>query len=369
MEQENDAWYTDKGDEADVVLSTKVRIARNLANFPFPVKMKGRDAERVQSLVFDAFNHLENGEKFQAIQADKLDLLSSHILEERGILSPSEVSSATRDTGVILRTDGRVSCTVNVVDHVRISSFVAGMAFEQAVKLAKDVDLGLQKTVQFAASYDFGYLTSSLTDAGSGEKISLKVHLPSISALGRIGSLIMEMNERGIGFAAAYGSGSTGFVSGIGKGSSLGAYYEIRSLDSQSGTEFDQMTSIAAAAKKIVEYERVARAECSSSMPSDIRNFLFRALALARSSVFVPLREAVEIISAVKWALDMNLLTGIDDSVLFALLYRIQEAHLEYVLKNGSFNFEKDISGTVKKNARLRALILQEAFEDIKLMV
>jgi len=65
----------------------------------------------------------------------------------------------------------------------------------------------------------------------------------------------------------------------------------------------------------------------------------------------------------------MNLLTGIDDSVLFALLYRIQEAHLEYVLKNGSFNFEKDVSGTVKKNGRLRALILQEAFENIKLMV
>lgn len=93
MEAESDAWYTDKGSEADVVLSTKVRIARNLANFPFPVKMKGRDAERVQSLVFDAFNHLENGEKFQAIQADKLDLLSSHILEERGIITPAEVSS------------------------------------------------------------------------------------------------------------------------------------------------------------------------------------------------------------------------------------------------------------------------------------
>ncbi|MBP5696172.1 MAG: hypothetical protein J6X11_05910 [Treponema sp.] len=179
----------------------------------------------------------------------------------------------------------------------------------------------------------------------------------------------MEMNERGIGFAAAYGSGSTGFVSGFGKGASLGAYYEIRSLDSQSGTEFDQMTSIASAAKKLVEYERTARTECASSMPSDIRNFLFRALALARSSLFVPLREAIEIISAVKWALDMNLLSGIDDSVLFALLYRVQEAHLEYVLKNGSFNFEKDISGTVKKNGRLRALILQEAFEDIKLMV
>ena len=159
-----------------------------------------------------------------------------------------------------------------------------------------------------------------------------------------------------------------GVVSGLGKGSSLGSYYEIRSLDSQTGTEFDQMTEIASLVKKIAELEREARKECISSIPGIMKNFLFRALALSRSSIFIPLREAVEIISGVKWALDSSMLEGITDGELCALLYRIQEGHLEYVLKNGAFNFDKDISGTVKKNERLRALILQEAFEHIKLI-
>ncbi len=95
---------------------------------------------------------------------------------------------------------------------------------------------------------------------------------------------------------------------------------------------------------------------------------MYRAVARARSSMFVSLREAISIISGVKWGKDMGFLTGIDDTELHALLYRIQEGHLEYVLKNGILNFEKEVNDVPqKKNERLRALILQEAFQDIKL--
>ena len=191
-------------------------------------------------------------------------------------------------------------------------------------------------------------------------KLSLRVHLPSLSMQGTIGSVSEELNKNGILFSALYGVGD--------KGASLGSYYELVSTNSQTGSEFDQVVSMSSAAKKLAEMERGAREKCLDIMPSEVRNYLYRSIALARSSIFISLREAVDIISGVKWGKDIGLVDGIDDATLHALLYRIQEGHLEYVLKNGEFHFEKDISDNpVRKNERLRALILQEAFEDVKI--
>ncbi|HBG66324.1 MAG TPA: hypothetical protein DDW78_07625 [Treponema sp.] len=364
-----DAWYTYRGNDDDVVVSTKVRLARNLANFPFPAKLRGTDGERIQSIVFDAFNHLEDCEQFQAIAVSQLDSLGSRILEERGILGPSAGSSG-KDAGIILRTDGRVACTVNIADHVHISSFAPGMDCSTALQVSQAVDKGLQQHIQFAASYDFGYLTSSLLDSGSGMRISIRVHLPSLSMQGRIRSIAEDMSGKGVLFSASFGSGGMDNVSGAGgTGASLGAYYELSSTNCGSGSELDQLASIVSAGKKIMEMERSARSECRRDMPSDVRNYLYRSVALARSSLFIPLREAIDIISGIKWGTDMGMLCGIEDASLRALLYRIQEGHLEYVLKNGSFKFEKDVSANAaKKNERLRALILQEAFEDVKVI-
>ena len=114
--------------------------------------------------------------------------------------------------------------------------------------------------------------------------------------------------------------------------------------------------------------EREARAECKNTMFSSIKNIVFRALSVARSSIFVTLRESIDIISAIKIALDFHLIKGITQGDLHALLYRVQNGQLEFVLNNGSFNFEEDIeNNSMKKNERLRALVLKEAFENLKL--
>lgn len=355
-----DAWYTYEGKDEDVVLSSCVQLSRNLANFPFPAKLRDRDGSRVQSIVFDAFNKLEDSDRYQAISVSNLDSLGNKILAERGIYgNASEKDINVENAGIILRTDGYISCTVNIIDHVRISSFSSGLDFDSVLKNSQGVDSQLQKYIQFAASYDFGYLTSSLMEAGSGIRLVLRAHLPSLSLLGEIKNLSEEVFSDGIVCSAPFGSGN--------RGSSLGAYYDFSSRNCQNGSEFDQIASIVSVGKKIIEKERYARQECISNNPSEIRNRLFRSLSIARSSLFISVREAIDIISCVKWGLDLNIINGILDSELHALLYRIQEGHLEYVLKNSNFNLEDDIKEPVKKNERLRALILQEAFEDIQI--
>ncbi|MCR5763511.1 MAG: hypothetical protein K6G00_09045 [Treponema sp.] len=355
-----DAWYTYKGFQDDVVLSSNVQLSRNLANFPFPSKLHGRDGSRVQSIVFDAFNKLEDSEHYQAISVSNLDSLGSKILRERGFFgSASDKDINTENSGIILRTDGYISCTVNIIDHVRISSFSSGLDFDNVLNNSQGVDSQLQNYVQFAASYDFGYLTSSVMEAGSGIRLSIRTHLPSLSMLGCIKDTSEEMYKEGIVCSAPFGAGEFN--------SSLGSYYDFSLINCQSGSEFDQTASIVSVGKRLIEKERSARQECMRRFPSEIRNNLFRSLAIARSSLFISARDAINVIHCVKWGTDLEIIKGISDSELHALLYRIQEGHLEYVLKNGTFEFEEDITNTSRKIERLRALILQEAFEDINI--
>ena len=115
--------------------------------------------------------------------------------------------------------------------------------------------------------------------------------------------------------------------------------------------------------------EKTARKECEYNKMSLIKDMVYRAFALAKYSLFMPVRESVEVISNIKLGKDLNLLNGIDDNKLNALLYRIQDGHLEYVLKNGDFDFPGDIAeDSVKKNERLRCLILQEAVEKVSVV-
>lgn len=351
----SDAWYAVPGKDNDVVLSSRVRFARNLANFPFPARLRASDSERIQAIVFDAFNHFEDSESYQAISVQQLDAVGKEILVERGVL---DASRDGKYSGVVMRSDGKVSCTVNDVDHVRISSFSTGLDFDAALSAGRYVDASLQKSVQFAASYDFGYLTSSLFDAGSGMKLSVRLHLPSLSLLGKIGSAGESLSKKGFTFTATYGLGA--------KGSSLGSFYQVSSLNSLSGSEFDQVASLTAAIQQLTEQERLARKQCMESEQTQVRNQVYRSLALCKYSKLLELREAISLISGVQFGLDTKLLSGVDDSVVHALLYRMQDGHLEFVLKNGDFHFEEDIAQNMQqKKERLRALIVQEAFEAI----
>ena len=360
-----DTWYARPGSEQDVVVSTAVELHRNLANFPFPERLDDSDGARVMSIVFDAFNRLEDSERYQTVAANLLDSNAFRIMRERNILPSDEY----RNAGIILRSDGKVSCTVNCGDHVRIASFFSGMDFDRPLVITGKLDSDIQHFVQFAASYDFGYLTSSIADCGSGMRLSFSAHLPSLCMLGRIRSLSEEVAAAGFSMSAEYASGGAGGLSGRNfDGSALGGYYRISSTNCISGTEFDQVASIIALCKKVIDAERAAREECRRTVPSSVQNYMYRAASIARSSVFVTLREAIEITGGVKWALDMGFLSGINETDLHSLLYRIQEGHLRYVLDNGKFKFEDDVSGSEdKKIERLRALILQEAFENLQI--
>ena len=353
----SDAWYAASGDDDDVVVSSRVRLARNLANFPFPETCDDDEAAQVQNIVFDSFNNMENAEAFQSVPLSAVDPLGAKILSERGLFENNF------GTGLVMRLDGISSCLVNCVDHVRISSFAPGLSCNAVYASSRELDLQMQKRIQFAANYDFGYLTANALDSGSGMKSSIRVHLPSISYAGKINDVISLAAKKGFSVTAPYGNGAR-------SGSSLGAFYQISSVNSVSGNEIDQLAAITSFGKNICETERKFRVKYADNKVTPVRDMVLRAFSTARFCMLLNLREAIDLISTVKWGLDLGMVKGTKDFLLSSLLYRVQSGHLGFLLKTGNFNFEGDVDGDENlKEDRLRAIIIQDAFKKISFAI
>ncbi|MDR1748561.1 MAG: hypothetical protein LBR47_05820, partial [Spirochaetaceae bacterium] len=248
-----DAWYARSGVENDVVLSCRVRLARNLVNFAFPGRMRGDDPERVRSLVFDSFRQMEFPDRYQTVCVGDLDPLGVRILSERGVISASLLSEPW--SGVILRSDGVLSCTVNDGDHVRISSFVPGLNLFEAWDICRETDLAMQERLQFAAAREFGFLTASFRDLGSGMRVSALLHLPAVSAAGMRERVFRDFLGQGYAIAGYYG---VGVGDGTFPGESLGAFYQLSNENASSGDEEEQLDFIREGAARLLRLERNA---------------------------------------------------------------------------------------------------------------
>jgi protein arginine kinase len=355
--EEADPWYALPGREDDVVLSTRLRLARNLADFPFPAYEKGDDAERVLSLVFDSFAHLEKAGDYQAHRLDRLDPIRKKLLFERGFLTSLSTGKAgSPGEGIVLKEDGTVVCTVNDTDHIRIASFASGLALKTLWEKCHELDTEMQKRLRFAVSYESGYLTSSLFDVGSGMRVSAHLHLPATEMIGddALNTMIATVSKRGFSVEPVFSLGVDGLP--------LGAYYRFRNTSSQQDNEMHQYTTLEGVALYAASLERNYRLDVAKSMPTTLRDRVYRAFAAAKYCRFLTEDEAVTLISSIALGTHTRLITGVEQTALAALFYRIKDAHLEMVIRSGNFDFEDDTAASdAYKVRRMRALIVQEA--------
>ena len=170
------SWFYEDGPENDVIISTRARIVRNLADFKFPSKMSEDDVRRVVSLAEDAFNYDEN---FQFVRASELSKTGLQVLRDNTMIGNNNFQAFA------MNNKEAVICLVNELNHLKIINFDCGFDPEKVMKNVYKVDENLQKKLQFAASYEFGYLTSQIKDCGTGLRISIRIFIPSIVLSGR----------------------------------------------------------------------------------------------------------------------------------------------------------------------------------------
>lgn len=347
------AWYTEEGQDNDVVLSSRVRLSRNLVGFSFPLTIKSDDAERVQSLVFDAFNHQEDAEQYQILQMSNLDVSGRRILSERGVIEADVGNEPWR--GLIVRNDGFLSVTVNMEDHVRIAAFSAGLSLYSCSSTTKNLEELLQKKLEFAVMPGFGYLSSGLFSTGTGLKISALVCLSGLVMSGLLDRVMRDFLANGFVIKGYYGQRN---------GTSPGCLYQISNFSAAQGDAESQLSVMNQAVTKLVALERKSRSELLNSSPTIVEDTIFRAIVTAKYARLIQLPEAIDLINRIKLGVNLGLVHGIGNHELTALLYRIQNAHLHFVLSGDSITIESDIVSEETRKDRLRAMIIQEVLKN-----
>ena len=359
---QNDSLFCKDGPDNDVALQTVVRYTRNLANFPFSNCLRVNDLERVKSIIFDSINRIKDAEKYHIISSPELFKIET--LVDCGILD----EGCKEDATLAVNDENYLSCfIINDVDHLKIKCIMPGSDTENAYENCRNIDLQMQQNLQYAASYEFGYLNSNFCDVGSGISFKTMVHLPFLALTGKIGEVSRRLLDKQISLSSCFSGSREGSIFNFSKDAySQGSFFEISTTNSFYGTELDQHANFKQELMNIIEEERLCCLNYVRKNSTLLKHDVFRAYGISQFSKFITRQEAIDIMCAMKMGVNAGLIEGIQHKELNFLPYKIMFTNIERIIKAGKFNFEMDIADNIRMEGdRLRAILLQDELKNI----
>ncbi|MDQ2084889.1 protein arginine kinase [Herbivorax sp. ANBcel31] len=326
-------WYIEKGPESDVVMSSRVRLARNFKDFPFPFRMKREDGEKVLKKVKDVI--LEKGSdigRFDFENIQKLSPLSRQILVEKHLMS-TELADSNMESGIIISSDERASIMINEEDHLRIQCLFPGMQLDNAWNLCNSIDNLFEENVDFAFEENFGYLTSCPTNVGTGIRASAMLHLPALTMTGHVKGILEVCGKLGITVRGIYGENSE----------ASGNMFQISNQVTLGQTEEEIITNIKNIAKQVIDQERMLRKELYRQNPFRFEDRIYRALGILSNARIVSSEESFKLLSDVRLGVDMGIISNIDINNLNEIFISIQPANLQQSVGRQLLSGERDV--------------------------
>ncbi len=314
----DEGWFSSSGAEDDVAVSSRVRLARNLFGFPFPPVMSKEEEEQVQREVTEAFEKLKMS--FEAIYLDRLPPLERKILMEQNIISQDFCVSPNKL--VLLSGDGRISAMVNEDDHLRLTCMRTGLCLQEIFAAVDELDSRLEGSLHFAASIEWGYLTSRLDNAGTGLRASVMLHMPALVTDDTIGWALKRINQMGLQIKGYWGDGDH----------SLGDMYQISNPLCIGYREKEILASVGEAARELVEYERKAREESTKSRRIELEDRVHRAFGVLKACRLISSKEAITLLSTVRLGISLGMISELGIEVVTSLMIRAQKAHIQKML-------------------------------------
>lgn len=282
-------WYISSGNNSDVVMSTRIRLARNLQEYPFPARLdvKGENqvCEKVRDALFGGNSHMKD--EFAYIKMDSLSETEAVALAEKHLISP-EFASERAGRALILNKDESVSIMLCEEDHVRIQVMAPGLDMEGAYETADKIDTLLDSALGFAFDENLGYLTQCPTNLGTGMRASVMLHLPALTACGQMGKLASTVSKLGLTIRGSYGEGSE----------TKGDFYQLSNQVTLGISEKAAMDNLKSITMQLVERERNLRKEMIGS--AQIQDKIFRAYGVLKHSRMLSSSEFMELISLVR---------------------------------------------------------------------
>ncbi len=333
-------WLGAQGPQSDLVLSSRVRIARNLAEVPFTNRASERELGDVERVALKAAIGTSPFRGGLTVRWEATSALERNLLAERHLVG-KEFTGAGASRAVLVSPSEEASLVVNEEDHLRIQAILSGLSLSEAWESANQIDSTLEGSLAYAYDDRWGYLTACPTNVGTGLRASVLLHLPALVLTKEIGKVLKGVTEAGLSVRGLYGEGSE----------VRGSFLQISNQSTLGKTEADTVGLVERWAERLIECERRAMAVLRNEALVAVEDKVHRARALLESARLLSSEEVVGLGSAVRLGVVMGMLNGIAFATLNELLVAAQPAHLQFLHEREMGAEERD---------RLRADLMRQ---------
>ncbi|HEY6108250.1 MAG TPA: protein arginine kinase [Gemmatimonadales bacterium] len=315
-------WLHASGPHSQIVLSTRIRLARNVMGHPF--SQRATDAERraVLARITDAAGASERLRRAVLLRVDELSRPDRQLLHERHLVSKElaalDGEGARPRVGAAVLVDDPGGVMVNEEDHLRMQAMLSGFDLESAYAALESIDSELGRLLPFAFHSEFGYLTSCPTNAGTGLRASVLIHLPGLVLTKEIGKVLQGLTQVGLTFRGLYGEGSE----------VVGNFFQLSNQTTLGKAEGELLDHLGRIVRQVIEYEEQARDVLLKTAAGTVEDKVWRAYGLLRYARSLSFEETMNLLSGVRLGVGLNLITGLSVYTLNKLLIHTQPAHL-----------------------------------------
>lgn len=313
-------WYIDQGPDSDVIVSSRIRLARNLEQFPFPQRMDDHQARLAADEIIKSFYGREEEQRRQylTVDLDSLSEVDRMALAEKHLIS-EDLARTGRNHRVIISRDEGLAIMINEEDHIRIQSMQAGLNLDGAFQAATKAALLLEERLTLAYNETYGFLTACPTNTGTGLRASAMAHLPGLVMTGRIRTIVDSLAKMSFAVRGYHGEGSK----------SQGDLFQISNQLTLGLSEEDLITDLKRMLAQLIEQERKARRELYRQRAAFVEDKIMRSLGLLKYARLMPAEEAMSLISDLRLGLALGLVHGFNTADVNRLISGIGPASIQ----------------------------------------
>lgn len=311
-------WLRGSGPESDIVISSRIRLARNLAEFPFVRRASEDEKSEIARLVRGKIESLDAWPGLTYLELQELDEVDRQFLVERQLMS-REMAEGKGDRGVAIDRDERFSIMVNEEDHLRIQVMCSGLDLNAAWDRIDKIDDLLEQKLTYAFQDTLGYLTACPTNVGTGLRVSVMLHLPALVITREIEKVFRSLQKINVAVRGLYGEGSQ----------FMGDFYQISNQITLGRTELELVETVSEVVPRIIEYERRAREFLVNESEQDLHDDVSRAYGILCTAKKISSEETLHYLSKVRMGVNLGLIRSIEIATINKLFVHTQPAHLQ----------------------------------------
>jgi len=326
-------WLRPEGPQNDIVLSTRVRLARNVAGRPFLSRLKEDEQRDLEEHLRGAIFAALQGRDLSWFEIDDLPEIDRRCLVERHLIS-RELAGGEGRRGVAIDATQRIAIMANEEDHLRLQVILSGLRLEEAWREADAIDDHLEQRLAYTFSPKLGYLTACPTNVGTGMRASVMLHLPALVLTRQIEKVFRAVARMRLAVRGLDGEGTQ----------ATGDFYQISNQSSLGRSEGEILAGLAGVIPQIIDYERQARQVLVTESPNALDDKLFRAWGLLTHARTISSDETLMLLSAVRLGVHLGRLPNIDVATINELVLLTGPGHTQKIRGTDLSDTERDIA-------------------------